>query len=167
GRPMELVRGVVVMMNMPGGRHGQVCWRIAAVLDRFLEGRDLGQAFTNDTGVITERGPDTVRGADLSYYSFSRLPFGPAPRGYPPNPPEVVFEVRSPTDAWSELIVKTGEYLKAGVLAVALFEPDDWKIHVYRPNSPPIVLTADDTLELPEIHEDFRVAAARFFEPAR
>jgi Uma2 family endonuclease len=165
GRPAELVRGAVVMMNMPGARHGQVCGRIAYLLADFLEGRNFGQAFTNDSGIITEREPDTVRGADVAYYSFARLPRGVAPRGYPASAPDVVFEVRSPSDAWSELIAKTGEYLKTGVLAVALFEPDDWTIHVYRPNSPPIALTADDALVLPEIHDEFRIVAASFFKP--
>ncbi|HVX62571.1 MAG TPA: Uma2 family endonuclease, partial [Pirellulales bacterium] len=135
GRPAELVRGAVVMMNMPGIRHGEICGRIAILMGEFLKGRDLGRVITNDSGVITERDPDTVRGADVAYYSFSRLPRGVGPRGYHASAPDVVFEVRSPSDAWSELIVKTGEYLKAGVLAVALFEPDDWSIHVYRPNS--------------------------------
>lgn len=153
------------MMNMPGIRHGEICGRIAILMGEFLKGRDLGRVITNDSGVITERDPDTVRGADVAYYSFSRLPRGVGPRGYHASAPDVVFEVRSPSDAWSELIVKTGEYLKAGVLAVALFEPDDWSIHVYRPNSPPISLTGDDALALPEIHDEFQIAAARFFEP--
>lgn len=151
-------------MNMPGARRGQVCWWIATVLADFLKGRNLGQAFTNDTGIITERDPDTVRGADLAYYSFSRLPRGPAPAGYPANPPEVVFEVRSPSDSWSALIFKTGEYLKAGVSAVVLCDPDDESLHVCRPNSPPIALTTNDTLTLPEIHEEFCIPASRFFE---
>ena len=135
------------------------------MLADFLEGRNLGQTFTNDSGVITEREPDTVRGADVAYYSFARLPRGVAPRGYPASAPDVVFEVRSPSDSWPELLAKAAENLKAGVLAVALFEPDDWTIHVYRPNSPPIALTADDALALPEIHGEIQNVAARFFEP--
>ncbi|HUY88924.1 MAG TPA: Uma2 family endonuclease [Pirellulales bacterium] len=164
GRPMELVRGVAVMMNMPGVRHGEVCGQVAYVLKEFLQSRDLGRVITNDSGIVTERRPDTVRGPDIAYYSYARMPRGPAPVGYPSIAPEVVFEIRSPSDTWSELFAKTAEYLKAGVLAVVLCDPDDETLHVCRPNSPPIALTASDTLVLAEIHDEFRIVAARFFE---
>lgn len=152
------------MMNMPGFRHGEVCWRIAYLLAQFLEGRDLGRATTNDSGIVTEHDPDTVRGADVAYYSFARLPHGSSPKGYPSVTPEVVFEVRSPSDSWPELLAKAAEYLKAGVLAVTVIDPDTQTIQIYRPSAPPSVLMADDTLVLPEIHDDFRIVAARFFK---
>ncbi len=164
GRPAELIRGAVITMNMPGVRHGEVCARIAYLLSGFLEDRELGRAISNDAGIITERDPDTVRGADVAYYSFARLPRGAAPRGYAMAPPEVVFEVRSPSDSWPELLAKAAEYLKAGVLAVTVVDPDTQTMQVYRPSAPPSVLTADDALVLPEIHDDFRIVAARFFK---
>ena len=164
GRPMELKRGVPVMMNVPGARHGEVCLQIGHLLKEFLKGRNLGRGLSNDAGIVTERNPDSVRGADVTYYSLSRLPHGPAPSGYPSNAPEVVFEVLSPSDSWSESLAKTAEYLKTGVLAVVLCDPEDETLHVCRPNSPPIALTASETLVLPEIHEDFRILASRFFE---
>ena len=34
---------------------------------------------SNESVVVTERNPDTVRGADISFYSFNRLPKGPLP----------------------------------------------------------------------------------------
>ena len=164
GQPAELIRGVVVTMNMPGARHGQVCGQIAYLLKDFLKGRDLGHAITNDAGIVTRRNPDTVRGADVAYYSFARLPRGVAPRGYASLAPEVVFEVLSPSDSWSEILTKAGEYLKAGVLAVAVFEPEEESVRVYRPKAPPVSLTADGILALPEIHDEFRILAASFFE---
>ena len=30
GQPLELVRGRVVVMNMPGFRHGEICWNAAS-----------------------------------------------------------------------------------------------------------------------------------------
>lgn len=164
GRPMELVRGVAVMMNMPGFRHGEVCLQIGHLLKEFFKGRELGRAVANDSGVITERDPDTVRGADVAYYSFTRLPRGSSPRGYPSAPPEVAFEVRSPSDSWPELLAKAAEYLKAGVLAVVLCDPDEELVSVCRPTALPLSLRADDILALPEIHEEFRISVAQFFE---
>ena len=45
-------------------------------LGNFVEEHDLGRVMSNDSGVITERDPDTVRGADVAYYSYARLPEG-------------------------------------------------------------------------------------------
>src|SRR5438132_6290556 len=94
GRITELVRGEVVEVNMPYPRHGQICARIAYLIQRFLEDHPLGHVITNDSGVVTVRGQDTVRGADVAYYSFSRVPPGPLPRGqYLAVVPELLFEV--------------------------------------------------------------------------
>src|SRR5207249_472230 len=97
GQPTELVRGKVVSVNVPTPRHGQICGQVAYLLRRFLEDHDVGHVVCNDSGVLTERDPDTLRGADVAYYSYQRVPRGPLPAGYLPVAPEVVFEVRSPT----------------------------------------------------------------------
>ena len=70
GRPTELVRGRIVEMNVPYPRQGQVCSQVAYFLQKFLDDHDLGHVITNDSGVIVERDPDTVRGADVSFISY-------------------------------------------------------------------------------------------------
>src|SRR5688572_18497496 len=111
GRPSELVRGRIVYMNMPGFRHGEICVNIVGLLREHIRPRRLGRAVCNDSGVQTEHEPDTVRGADVAYYSFARLPASSSPASYPEVSPEIVFEVRSPSDRWSEIQTKVGEYL--------------------------------------------------------
>ncbi|MHB1561595.1 MAG: Uma2 family endonuclease, partial [Isosphaeraceae bacterium] len=74
GHPEELVRGRIVAMPPPDRRHGKVCTRSTGILDQFVTEHDLGHVLSNDSGVITERDPDTVRGADVAYYSYARLP---------------------------------------------------------------------------------------------
>lgn len=160
----ELVRGKLVTEDLRGFRHGAVCAHVGYVFAKFLESHNLGHGILGNSGVITERDPDTVRGPDFSYYSFARMPRGKAPVGYPSVAPEVVFEVHSPNESWPELLAKTAEYLKAGVLAVVVCDAEVETLHVYRPNSPPKVLAASDTLALPEVHADFRIPASRFFE---
>ena len=83
GQPTELVRGRIVMMNMPGFRHGLICSSIARSLGNFVSDRELGRIISNDAGVVTERDPDSVRGADVAFYSFSRLLKEIVPEGYP------------------------------------------------------------------------------------
>src|SRR5437868_13854304 len=78
----ELVRGRVETVNMPTPRHGEVCCNVAFLLRGFVKSGGLGRVVTNDSGVVTERNPDTVRGADVAYYSYARVPVGPLPAGY-------------------------------------------------------------------------------------
>src|SRR5271155_2912612 len=79
GYPEELVRGRIVPMSMPKPRHGEICGNAVLILGSCAREHALGRVLSNDTGVITERGPDTVRGADVSFYSFARVPKGPLP----------------------------------------------------------------------------------------
>jgi len=164
GRPEELVRGRIVMSPPPARKHGYTCIEIAYHLRRFLEERDLGRVFGNDSAIITQRNPDTVRGADVAYYSYERLPKERSLDGYGPEIPELVFEVLSPSDRWSNVLEKVAEYLNAGVLAVALLDPESLEAHVYRNETSPVVLGADDALTFPDILPGFRVIVGRLFE---
>lgn len=163
-RCTELVRGRIVEMTPPRPRHGRTCVRISTLLQVFVEAHGLGQVFGNDTGVITERGPDTVRGADVSYYSFSRFPADVTLDDYPPGPPELVVEVKSPTDRWSEIAVKVAEYLNVGVDVVCILDPADRTAVIHGSDAPPRTLSADETLEFPTILPGFNVPARKLFE---
>jgi Uma2 family endonuclease len=164
GYPEELVRGRIIAMPPPDRRHGRTCLKAGRILDTYAEEHDLGRVMTNDSGVITERDPDTVRGADVAYYSYARLPKGPLPAGYGPEVPELVIEVRSTSDSWRDILVKVGEYLAAGVLKVIVLDPRSRKAHIYSADQEPEVLGPEDELALPELLGEFRVAVHRFFD---
>lgn len=84
GKHTELVRGELVMMNMPGALHGLVCLNIGGIIQAYVRERKLGRAFGNDAGVITARNPDSVRGPGIAFYSYARMPKGKVTTGYPP-----------------------------------------------------------------------------------
>jgi Uma2 family endonuclease len=151
------------MMNMPGFRHGDVCRRVAQVVGNFIDERSLGRVTGNDAGVITARNPDTVRGPDIAYYSFERLPADVVPVGYPSVAPEVVFEVLSPSDHWSDALGKAGEYLRAGVRVVCVVDPETRTATLCRPDAAPLTRGEDQSLELPELHAEFAVPLRAFF----
>ena len=165
GRPTELVRGRIVESNQPYPRHGLICAEIAHVLKSYAKEHKPGHIMCNDSGVITQRDPDTVRGGDVSFYSYERLPKGPIPQGYLNVSPNLVFEVLSPSDRWARVLEKVGEYLTAGVEVVCLLDPERETMHVYRDETPSEVLTADDELTLPEVLGDFKVAVRALLEP--
>jgi Uma2 family endonuclease len=164
GAPTELVRGRVVEMNVPAPRHGEICANITSLINPHVRGKGMGRVVSNDSGILTQRDPDTVRGGDVAYYSYGRVPQGPLPAGYLEVVPELVFEVRSPTDRWARLITKAGEYLEAGVPVVCLLDQVSETVQVYRADELPRTLHADDELHLPDVLGDLRIPVRRFFE---
>ncbi|WP_152052529.1 Uma2 family endonuclease [Tautonia marina] len=164
GFPEELVRGRVVRMPPPNRRHGQVCGQAYFLIRHHVDAHDLGHVLSNDSGVITERNPDTVRGADIAFYSYQRLPKGPLPQSYGPEVPELIVEVRSPGDRWPDVLAKVTEYLNAGVVAVLVLDPEARSAQVYRVDHAPQMLQDDDELTLPDLLGDFRVAVRCFFD---
>ena len=154
-------------MNVPIPRHGEVCFRTATLVDRFLDTKPTGRVVTNDSGVITARDPDTVRGPDVAYYSFARIPPGPLPRHYRDVVPEVVFEVHSATDRWREILYKLAEYLEAGVTVVVVLDEQTSKAHIHRDDREPETLDANDELTLPDVLPGFAIKVSKFFEPSR
>lgn len=164
GYPEELVHGRIVGMAPPNRRHGQVCSKVDRILGNYVEEHDLGHVLSNDSGVITERDPDTVRGADVCFYRYATLPKGPLPSSYGPEVPDLIVEVRSPGDRWAEILVKVAEYLAAGVKVVCLLDPDAQVAQIIEPDGPLRVLSAQDELTFPAVLGDFRVRVGRFFE---
>lgn len=164
GYPTELVRGRIVAMDPPGFRHGEICSNVVHLVRTYLDQHDRGRIVSNDSGTITERSPDTVRGMDVGYYSYERLPREKRPQGYPGVSPDAVFEVRSPSDRWSDLLEKAAEYLKAGVFKVCVVDPQRRTITIYSQDEPERVLAVSDSFELPEILPGLSVPVARLFE---
>ena len=99
-------------MPPPTPRHGQICGKADRLRD-FADEHDLGHVLCNDSGVITERDPDTVRGADVSFYSYAKVPRGrsaglPGRRARPGR--------RGPLGGRSlgDILTKVEEYLQPG-----------------------------------------------------
>ncbi len=164
GRPSELIRGRIVQMNVLAPRHGRICARIVRILGRYLDANDIGQVFANDAGVVTEHDPDSVRGPDVFFISYERLPPGDISDSYLTVIPELVFEVRSPSDRWSEVLAKVAEYLNAGVNIVCVFDPTKKSVRVYTGQEPDNIFTADQELDLSAVLSGFKVPVCSFFE---
>ena len=161
-RPTELVKGKVVEMPQPGFLHGKVQARIARLMANFVEDRDLGHVLT-ESGVVTKRNPDTVRGPDISFYSYERIPKENVPSVYAEIAPEIVFEVRSPDDRRGEVLQKAGEYLGAGALTVVVVDPQRRSAVLHGADDSIAILNANDALRLPPPLADWTPRVADFF----
>ena len=158
GQLSELVRGRVIPMNMPVPRHGVVCSNIGFLLAKYLDEHDIGRVMTNDTGVITERGPDTVRGVDVAFFSYDRLPRNARPDRYPESAPDIAFEVLSPSDRPGEVQTKVGEYLRAGARRVCVVHWRRNAITVYWPDDAIRTYEESDVIDLSDILPGFRLS---------
>lgn len=159
----ELVKGRIVAMPPPGLRHGYICLTVGSILRAFVDDHNLGRCFSNDAGTITERDPDSVRGPDLCFYSFERLPSELLPVGYAEAPPDLVVEVLSPHDRWPKVLVKVGEYLEAGVTVVVVLDPESSTVRLFRVDGSDVALGGSDELAIPDLLPEFRVQVARLF----
>ena len=166
GAYVEVVDGVVQENAMPQPLHGQVCFKIAIHLGGFIMQNDLGTVCTNDTFVLIRANPLQVRGADVVFWGKAKAPNGVPATGMITAPPDLCVEVVSPTNTWSEVFTKVGEYLGIGVPAVLVLAPDTLTASVYRNDPTQIqqIFTHADTLTIPDVLPGFAVPVARFFE---
>jgi Uma2 family endonuclease len=126
----ELVRGLMVVREPPGFRHGDVAVNLTFVLTQFVRTHGLGRVLS-ETGYVLFTDPDTVRGPDVSFVRHERVP-DPIPRGYARFAPDLAVEVLSPDDRPGEILEKVADYLNAGTQLVWIIDPDRRQAHVYR-----------------------------------
>ena len=163
----QLVRGEVVELTLPRARHGNVSGRIVFQLGLFGRQTGFGYVFGGDYPVITARGPDTVRGPDVTFFSNARLPETATDTDQLiAIPPDLVAEIVSPSNGRKEIMAKVQEYLDAGVLLIWVVYPRRRTLMIYRPDEePPITLAGADLIEnLPEL-PGFLCPVAEFFPP--
>jgi Uma2 family endonuclease len=160
----ELIKGEVVPVSPGNKEHGTVAINVGAILREY--GRRTGYGYVSglDMAVQTGHAPDSIRGADIAFYSHARLPRDQSRRGIPKVPPDLVAEIVSPGNRPGDLDEKVREYLGAGVLLVWIVHPDRRDVTVYRPGVASATIAATEVLEnLPEL-PGFRCRVSEFFE---
>ncbi len=162
---MALIDGVLVQEpDMPSVTHGEICIQFGRHLANFVYDNKLGRVCGNDTSLRLKRNPDTVRGPDICYFSTARMPAGQRLEGVTDVIPELVVEVRSPSNTWAVLLANVAMYLEAGVTAVMVVVPEDETATVYRLNEFHQTFHNGDVIELPDVLPGFAVPLARVFE---
>jgi Uma2 family endonuclease len=164
--PCELVEGKIVAMSPTKPVHGHYEYRIAKAIGDFAEAHQLGEVQVGEVGIYTARNPDTVRGADAVFISYERLDQTTA-GDYLDVAPELVVEIMSPNDRWSEVRKKLQEYFAIGVKAVLVVEPEEKVISVYRSRTAVTELGEGDTLVIEDVLPGFAVPVSTLFARSR
>ena len=159
---LELVRGEVIELASPTKPHGFLCANTARIMGNYTFQRNKGYVTSNDTGVIVERDPDTVRGPDVALYEDANIIEEIHPK-YGETLPLVAVEVLSPEDRASLVFRKIAEFLKSGVKMVWVVDLESRTVTVYRPDKPQVVYAADQELTGDDILPGFICKVADIF----
>ena len=127
----ELVRGVLVVREPPGGWHGHLSLRLGWLLGQHVYPQSLGMLFGQDTGFLIERDPDTVRAPDLAFVAAARAS-QIGRHGYVPFAPDLAVEILSSGDRPGEVLEKVADWLEAGTRLVWVIDPDRGNARVHR-----------------------------------
>jgi Uma2 family endonuclease len=139
-----------------------LCGNIAALLGNYARQRGRGYVCSNDTGVLVEEDPDTVRGPDLSYFDDVESA-ADVERAYAAAPPLLAVEVLSPHDRLTRMAVRVAQLLSRGVQLVWVVDAEAREVCVYRRGRDPYIATVAQELTGDDVLPDFRCRVAEFF----
>ncbi|HEV3438021.1 MAG TPA: Uma2 family endonuclease [Gemmata sp.] len=163
GSKQELVHGEVITLPTPSFLHGVVVGNIGFALETYARQTKSGRVMIS-SGVITEHGPDTVRGPDVAFWSFKRLPADHVPVVYADEPADLCVEVISPSNTDEKMTRKVREYFASGVQLVWLVDPEERTVTVYRQPGDGRVLWDDATITGEDVLPGFTCPLAEFFQ---
>ena len=162
---VELVQGKIVRYPMPGAKHGEVLMEAGVIFHEFIKAKKLGRVLAGDAFIRTRRTPDSYRGADVCYLSYKQWPKNrEIPIGAMEIPPELVIEVKSPSDRWAKVLSKISEYLEAGVCVVIVLDPETESASIHRQDELHQLCHNGDVLTLPDVLPGFSVPVKKFFD---
>lgn len=161
-RSFELVRGEVIEVSRPRRPHGFICGNASRLLGNYTFRKKKGYITTNDTGIILDRDPDTVRGADIAYYEDARA-YEELPEKWGETAPRLIVEVLSPNDTAQYVLDKIGDYFRSGVEIVWVIDPDSRRVNVYSKDKGVRTLTEKEILTGGDVLPGFRCKVADLF----
>ncbi len=164
GNRYELVKGVLNMMSPVGSEHGKIAARIAARLVVHVEQHELGETYAAETGFRIATSPDTVRAPDAAFVSHDRLASVEPTRGYLPLAPDLLVEVVSPNDRFSDVEAKATDWLHAGTEIVLVADPANLILKVYTKDSDIRTLQQGETFFAGEVCGNWQLAVNDAFQ---
>jgi len=135
--------------------------RFNRFLGEYVERERIGEVYDGEMSFAL---PESTRKADASVVLNQKLPTGDV--SHFTGPPDVVVEVASPSDKWTNIRNKIQEWLDAGAQLVWLATPSASEITIFRRGKRPRIVGEGDVLDGEDVLPGFSVEVSRFF-PAR
>jgi len=161
GRIYELIDNTLVEKAM-GWQESLLAMVLVHWLQIFLDNHKLG-VITGPDGLSRLFG-DTVRGPDVAFVSWSRMPGGVLPiEPVPHLIPDFVIEVLSISNTRSEMARKRREYFQAGVRIVWMVDPRRRTVAVFTSPETFKIVDEDGCLDGGDVLPGWRVDLASLF----
>jgi Uma2 family endonuclease len=171
--PHELWHGVLRVVMPASSAHGAAVSRLTVTLGQHVYADDLGELFSESTGFLLERGPDTLLCPDVAFVAKGRLAAGGLRWSFSEIAPDLAVEVLSPGDRPAAVRAKVAEYLRLGVRCVWIFDLAECRVQVHTRGEGPDcrIATAElgegDVLDGRDILPGFRQPLAELFRALR
>jgi len=158
---VELVDGDIVIMSPSGYESDEVATEFGAQLRNWVKPRQLGRVTGAGAGFNLPN--SDTRAPDVSFVQAERL--RRSPRRFAELAPDLMVEVKSPTDSVKKLQAKIEQFLEQGTQVGILIHPEQRWLEVYRSNTKPIRLKDGDVLTLPDLLPGWEVQVSELWPP--
>ena len=162
GQLHEVDEGELVSMTRPKYRHSAVAKRF---YDRLLDLEKHGGEVHRELPFALSLDPLTIRVPDVCFVSRERLA-ATSPDGYVEGAPELAVEVVSPSESAEDLERKVTQYLGAGGRLVWVVYSETRHVHVFRADGSVSRLSAEQSIQAPELFGEWSSPLAPLFEIA-
>lgn len=160
-RLYELVDATLVEKSM-GWQESLLAGVLLHWLHTYLDKHRIGVATGADG--MTRLFGDTVRGPDVSFVSWDRMPDGQIPTDpIPALVPNFVIEVLSTGNTYAEMSRKRREYFQAGVQLLWMVDHRTRTVTVFRSSLDATVFSDDKTIDGGEVLPGWQVSIADLF----
>lgn len=160
---VELVRGVLIVREPAGSRHGLVAMNLGVELANYVKQTGAGRVFAAETGFKLASDPDTVRAGDVAFVTHERAPLAET-TGYAACAPDLVVEVLSPGDRPGAVLAKVADWLNAGTRLVWVIDPERRVARVYRQDGSLTLVSANEALDGEDVVPGFSCQLASIAE---
>jgi Uma2 family endonuclease len=158
---MELVDGKIIIMSPSGYESDEVALEFGAQLRNWVRPRKLGRVTGSSAGFDLPN--SNVRAPDISFVIAERL--RRSPRSYAELAPDLMVEVKSPTDTIKSLRDKIKNFLSLGTKVGILVNPEKHTVEIYRSGEGAIILGDGDVLTVPDLLPGWEVTVADLWSP--
>lgn len=159
----ELINGKIVHHMPTSHRHSAIEATVAISIGAYLLENRIGRVLTGEAGVYTRRNPDSIRAMDAAYISNERYALVQS-HSFLDVAPELIIEVMSPGDRWSDVHEKIAEYFAIEALELWIIDPRLEQIHVYTSPTQSKIYSTADIITTESILPRFTLPVRHLFE---
>ncbi len=162
GYRYELIRGELKRMAAASFDHGVYASRIVETLLPFVRRNRLGEVPLTEPGFLLGTDPDHVRIPDVCFVRQERIDAAERPFVFFSGAPDLVVEVISPNDRYTDVDDKVEEWLEARAEMVIVVNPRNRTVQVHSAAGV-VTLTESDTLDGGEVVAGWSMPVADIF----